>query len=344
MLAARFKKSFEPLSVEEVEIPKIGNDEVLIKLKAAGICGSDVNIRKGLVSPAIIPITLGHEGAGVIEEVGENVTDLKIGDHVVIHYIISCGNCKPCLEGYDNRCRYRKSIGYHLDGTFAEYIRVPAKNVLKIADHIPFEWGAITTCAVATAYHAVKTSNLKAGDTVVVFGIGGVGLHAVLWARFFGASRIIAVDTIDSKLQIAKKYGADVVINANKEEVDEIIKKETDEWGVDIAIECSGSPKAMEQALKAIRGKNIFGVGRVISVGLQTEPIQITFRGLREGFFSVIGDHTKAELYQIIKLLEAGRISLSESITHRIALQEINYGIELLANKKEHVQRIVINF
>jgi len=343
MLAARFIEAHKPFKIEEVETPSIKEDEVLVEMRAAGICGSDVLYWRGDASPEKVPIILGHEGAGVIKEVGEKVRGLKIGDHVIIHYVISCGTCKHCLAGYDNRCRNRKSIGHDVDGTFAEYIKVPAKNAVKMADDIPFEWGAISSCAVATAYHAVKISNMNAGDTVVVFGVGGVGLHAILWAKFFGAGRVIAVDVVDSKLETAKHYGADLTINASKEDVLEIIKKETNGWGAEVAIECSGSHKAMEQAIKAIKGRNLFESGTVISVGYQKEPFQINYYDLREGCLKVSGDHTLKELHEIAKLLENKRIDLSRSISHRISLSEINDGIKLLQRKDVHVERIVID-
>lgn len=343
MIAARFIEARKPFKIEEVETPFINENEVLVEMKAAGICGSDVLYWSGDASPGKVPIILGHEGAGVVKEVGGKVHDLKVGDHVIIHYVISCGICKHCLTGYDNRCRNRISIGHDVNGTFAEYIKVPAKNAVKISDDIPFEWGAISSCAVATAYHAIKISNMNAGDTVVVFGVGGVGLHAIMWAKFFGAGHVIAVDVVNSKLETAKQYGADLTINASKEDVLEIIKRETDGWGAEVAIECSGSHKAIEQAIRSIKGRNLFESGTVICVGYQKESFQINYYDLREGCLRVSGDHTLKELQEIARLLECRRIELSKSISHRISLSEINDGIELLQRKDVYVERVVIN-
>jgi len=343
MLAARFVEAGKPFAVEKIDVPVIEPDEVLVAIKASGICGTDVHYHSGGFSPYIIPLTLGHEGAGVVKEVGSDVTHIKVGDHVVIHYIISCGNCKPCLQGYDNRCRHRQSIGSHVDGTFAEYIKVPARSALKMADNVPFEWGAIAACAVSTPYHSVKISGLKVGDTALVFGVGGVGLHAVMWAKFFGAGKVMAVDVIDSKLEEAQRYGADLVVNATRDNVLEAVEKATDGWGVDVAIECSGSPKAMEQAIKAIKGRNRYATGTAVSVGLQTTPLQAEYWGLREGRLMVSGDHTRFELQQVIQLMEARKIDLSQSITHRIPLQDVNEGVELVESGREHVERVVID-
>lgn len=343
MLAARFVEAGKPFAVETVDIPVIQPDEVLVEIKASGICGTDVHYHSGEFSPYVIPLTLGHEGAGVVKEVGHAVTHIQVGDHAVIHYIISCGNCKPCLQGHDNRCRHRQSIGSHVDGTFAEYIKVPARSALKMADAVPFEWGAIAACAVSTPYHSMKISGLKAGDTALVFGVGGVGLHAVMWAKFFGAGKVMAVDLIDSKLEEAQRYGADVVVNAARENVLEAVERATDGWGVDVAIECSGSPTAMKQAIKAIKGRNRYATGTAVSVGLQTTPLQAEYWGLREGRLMVSGDHTRFELQQIIQLMEARKIDLSPSITHRIALRDVNDGVELVESGREHVERVVID-
>ncbi|MEM3588527.1 MAG: alcohol dehydrogenase catalytic domain-containing protein [Nitrososphaerota archaeon] len=343
MLAAFYKEKGKPFAVEETDVPRIGPDEVLVEIKAAGICGTDVHYWRGEFEPAHIPLIIGHEGAGIVREVGENVKNLSINDHVVIHYVVSCGVCKNCLEGNDNRCRNRKSIGHDVNGTFAQFIKVPAKNAVKISRSVPIEWGAIIGCAVSTAYHAVRVSKLEPGETVVVFGAGGVGLHAVMWAKFFGAGKVIAVDLIDSKLEKARRYGADIILNPLRDDVLEVVSRETENFGADVVIECSGSSQAMNQAIKAIKGKNLFESGTLVSVGLQTKPFQFEYWWLREGWATVSGDHTLSELNQIIKLVENGRVNLSESITHRIPLTEIGKGIELVESTEEHVERVVIN-
>jgi len=343
MLAARFKEAGKPFAIEDVEVPSIGPEDVLVEIRAAGICGSDVHYKRGDSSPSAIPLTLGHEGAGTVKEVGSDVTNVKVGDNVIVHYVISCGYCKPCLQGFDNRCRNRISIGHDVDGTFAEFIRIPAVNALSMAANVPIEWGAITACAVSTAFHAVNRSGLKKGDTAVVFGVGGVGIHAVMWAKFFGAEKVIAVDLVDSKLDAARRYGADLTLNPGRDDILGMIVRETDGWGADVSIECSGSSKAMEQAIRAIKGKNRVESGTVVSVGLQTKPFQVEYWNIREGWITVSGDHTRFDLFQIIKLMGSGRIDLSQSITHRLPLREINEGVELVDSRREHVERVVID-
>jgi len=343
VLAARFKVAGEPFSVEDIEVPRPDVNGVLVRIKFAGICGTDVHYRRGEFKPDKIPLVLGHEAAGVVEEVGSEVNHVKPGDRVVVHYPISCGHCKPCLRGNDQSCRSRLSWGHSVDGGFAEYSVVPSRSAIKMPDRVSIEWGAISACAVSTAFHALNVSGIEMGDDVVVFGLGGVGLHAVLWAKFYGAGKIIAVDPIESKLETAKKYGADILANPSKTDVVRLVEKETGGWGADVAVECSGSSKAMEQAIRTIKGKNQFDSGTLVSVGLQLKPFQGEYWGFREGWLTVSGDHTRFELYQILKLLEAERVDLSGSITHRIPLREINEGVELVESNKEHVERVVID-
>jgi len=342
MLAARITRPGVGFELHDVDVPLLGADDVLVEIKAAGVCGTDLHYSRGEYLPPL-PRTFGHEGAGVVKEVGSGVTDVKVGDRVAIHYVISCGVCKHCMRGNDNRCRRRVSIGHDVDGFFAEYVKVPARNALRIAPNIPFDWAALTGCAVSTAYHAVTVSGLRRGDTAVVFGAGGVGLHAAMWARFFGAAKVISVDLVDSKLEAAKRYGADVTVNPTKEDVLEVVTRETDGWGVDAAIECSGSHAAMEQAIKAAKGKNAYETGAIVSVGLQTKPFEANFMGLREGRLMVSGDHNRGELAEILGLEASGRIDLSRSVTKRVSLGEINDAVNMLATHQEGVERTVID-
>ncbi len=342
MLAARIVKPGVGFEIDDVEVPRIGADDVLVEIKAAGVCGTDLHYSRGEFLPPL-PRTFGHEGAGVVKEVGPAVTDVKVGDRVAIHYVISCGTCKHCMRGNDNRCRKRISIGHDVDGFFAEYVKVPGRNALKIADNVPFEWAALTGCAVSTAYHAVTISGLRRADTAIIFGAGGVGLHAAMWARYFGAGKVISVDLVDSKLEAASRYGADVTVNPTKQDVLEVVKRETDGWGVDAAIECSGSHAALEQAIKAAKGKNAYETGSIVSVGLQTKPFEANFMGLREGRLMVSGDHNRGELSEILQLEAMGRVSLDQSVTKHISLGEVNDAVSMLATHQAGVERTVID-
>ena len=345
MKAARFDADDSTVSIEDVEIPSVGPDEVRVDLQAASLCGSDVHFFHGtLPEPTVNPVTMGHEGAGVVDAVGDNVEHVSVGEQVAIHYVDSCGTCKPCLQGHDQRCRNRRHFGDHRHGTFAEFVTIPGENALPIADHVPIEWVSISACAVATPYHAAVRSQVENGDTVVVFGIGGIGLHAVLWANYFGAGEVIAVDINNRNLAGADEYGADLLVNAKEEDPVDVIKEHTDGWGADVVLECSGSEVAMEQAFESIKGRHRFATGNVVLVGIQDNPIpSVDFMGLREGYLTVSGDHTRNELRQIVTLLEGEKIDLSSSITHRFPLSEIRTAVDTLEHGEERVGRIVLD-
>jgi len=314
----------------------------LVRIKASGICGTDLHYRHGRMQPGKVPIILGHEIAGVIEKCGDAVENTNVGDRVCVHYIISCGDCVHCSQGNDNRCRRRRSIGHHVDGGFAEYISIPERNAFRLPDEIPFDQGATIGCAVSTAFHALKVGELQAGDAVAVFGLGGVGMHAVAWARALGASKVIGVDVSDFKLRLAKELGADFTINASEEDPVKGIKDLTDGLGVNVSLEIAGLEKTMEQALLSA-SESGYASGRVVSVAAQFDPIRIVgLRTLREGALRKSGDHTRDELKRVIDLVRARRIDLSKSITHRLPFRELNRGLDLLDEKKEDVLRIVL--
>ena len=221
-------------------------------------------------------------------------------------------------------------------------MKIPEKNAIQISEEVPFSWGSIIGCAVSTAYHGVKRADISNGDKVLVFGIGGVGLHAILWANFFGASEVIAVDPISAKHEAGRAYGADLVLSPQHDNVRDAVDDVTDGYGVDAVIECSGSPKAMEQAFDAVTGKNKHETGTVVSIGAQYEPLQTDYWGMREGWFTVSGDHTASDLLEIINLVETGKVNLSESISHTFELDEIESGLDVLQNDDD-VRRVVID-
>ncbi|MFB6119738.1 MAG: zinc-binding dehydrogenase [Halobacteriaceae archaeon] len=342
MRAARFH-GVGDLRVEDVERPSIGSDEVLVDVQAASICGSDVNYLDGKTAPATAPITLGHEGAGVVSAVGDAVASVETGDRVAIHYIESCGTCRPCSRGNDNRCRNRDSVGHHVDGTFAEYVAVPERSVLALPDSVSVAEGAVAGCAVATGYHALERADVTPGDSVVVFGAGGVGLHAVLWATVRGASQVVAVDVQDAQLDAAVEYGADLTLNPERHDVLDRIAAATDGWGADVAVECSGSPDAMADAVDAVNGANSYESGTVVSVGIQTEDISVGFDDVREGQLRVSGDHRRSELQEVLTLLGRDTVDVSPTLTHEVSLDDVQDGVDLVRDSDERVGRVVVD-
>ena len=341
MQAARYYDAGD-LRLESVPKPSVGPGEVLVDLRAASICGSDINYLDGKTDPANDPITLGHEGAGVVAEVGDGVDAITVDDRVVIHYIESCGACRSCNAGNDNRCRHRQSIGHHVDGTFAEFIVVPERAVLSLPDPVSFEKGSITGCAVATGYHAVQRAAFRPGDSVVVFGVGGVGLHAVLWASTLGAGTTIAVDLDDRQLEAAAEYGADVLLNPQTDDVEDRVLAATDGWGADATIECSGSPAAMRDAISLLTGRTHYESGTAVSVGIQTESMEVEYTDIREGQLRISGDHNRAELEEILRMIARGAVDVSPTITHRVSLSNIHEGIATVQARDERVGRVIV--
>jgi D-arabinose 1-dehydrogenase-like Zn-dependent alcohol dehydrogenase len=340
MLAARFDG--EELALVEVDEPEPDPDEVVVEVRAASICGSDVNYLRGKTEPGTVPITLGHEGAGVVAATGDAVDHVVAGDRVLIHYIQSCGHCGPCLAGADNRCRNRRSVGHHTDGTFAEQVCVTDRAVQHLPDGVPFAWGSVAGCAVATGYHAVERGGVGPGDLVVIFGAGGVGLHATLWADFRGAGRVVVVDPLAAQREKATEYGADLTVDPTSEDVLDAVHDLSAGYGADVTLECSGAAAAMEQAVDAVSMDNGYESGTAVSVGIQTESIEVGYDDVREGGLRVSGDHTRGELYEIRRLLAAEAVDLSPSVTHTVALADIHEGIDLFTDEDEPTGRVVV--
>jgi len=344
MLAARYIDEKEPLVLKDVPRPDVGPREARVTVEAASICGSDMNYMTGKREPASVPLTLGHEGAGVTKEIGSAVDESEVapGDRVVLHYPRFCGHCEPCLRGLDNQCRNRQTTGHDSDGTFAERVVVPARNLLALPDGVPAEWGSIIGCAVTTGYHAVRRADIRWGDTIAVFGVGGVGSHAILWSDFAGAGTVIAVDLDEAQLAAASEYGADLTVNAADETVSERLNELTGQRGVDVAIECSGSPVALEQAIGAVDGDNPHATGTVVSVGVQTKPFEADWQELREGGLLVAANHSRSELRNVLDIVAERDLDLSKSVTHTVSLQDIESGFDLMRDDEERTSRVVV--
>jgi threonine dehydrogenase-like Zn-dependent dehydrogenase len=343
MRAFRFHRSGIPLSLEEIPLPKVDDDGVLIRVRASGICGTDLHYRHGTFAPGRVPITNGHECAGIVEKVGSSVKDLVEGDRVLIHYVISCGACINCNSGQDNKCLSYTSFGHHVDGGFAEYAVVPARNAFRLPKEIPFEQGAVMGCAVPTAFHALRIAETAPGDNVVVFGLGGVGMNIVQCAKLFGASRIIGVDVLESKLRLARELGADETIDARNRDPLKAIVDMTDGLGAEVTFECAGMPKTVQWALKSVRGRYPFSTnGRVVQVAALFDTISLAPGAFgSEGGLRFSGDHTRDDLRRVIGLVHYGRIDVGRIVSHKIPFAEINKGIDLLDSHSENVMRIV---
>lgn len=342
MRAYRFYAPERPLKMEDVPMPEVADNDVLVKIKATGICGTDVHYMHGTYPPGKLPIILGHECAGIVQEVGRRVEDLSVGDRVVINYVFSCGKCVHCIQGNDNRCLHRKTFGVNIDGGFTEFAAVPERNAFKLPDNVPFDQAAIIGCAVTTPFHALRVGELRIGDAIAIFGLGGVGIHAVAWAKIAGAAKIFGIDIVDFKLRLAKKLGADETINPSKRDPVKVIHECTSAYGVDIAIDCAGLENTVNWAVESVSRENPYSSGVVVCVAVPPKILIGEPYRLREGSIRKSGNHTRDDLRRVIRLVEAGRIDLSESVTHRIPFSDLNRGFRILEEEKEDVVRVVV--
>ena len=207
MRAVRLTQIGNPLENADVPVPEIGPNDVLIRVAAGGICHSDAHYRSGISKIDKLPLTLGHEVAGRVEEVGSDVTHLSTGDRVCVHYLVHCGSCKFCLRGLEQFCPSGQMIGKHRDGGYAEFIKVPGANAFSLPDEIPFDAGAIMMCSSATALHALNKARFKAGESIAIFGFGGLGFSALQLASAFNCGDVYVVEINPAKLASAARIG-----------------------------------------------------------------------------------------------------------------------------------------
>jgi len=342
MYAARFYKAGQPLQIEEIETPEPGPGEVLIETRAAGICGTDLHIAlEGTIPTAYTPITLGHEGAGVIVALGKGVTGWQVGDRVCFLPHVPCGECWYCTQDREALCPRTQIFGLHRDGTFAGFIAVPSHCLVALPEGIPFEQGAILTDAVSTAYHAVAVrGSMQPGEIVVVIGCGGVGHHAVLLAHKLGAARVIAVDVSDGALRRAQEAGADAVVNGLEEDVAKRVKDLTDGLGANLAVECVGRAETVTTALRCLRRG-----GRTVIVGVGPERVTLpplqAFVGMDLTLQGSMG-FDRADLEAVLGMVVKGELDLSRSVSEKLPLKEINLAMRRVAEQREDSVRVVV--
>ena len=355
----------EQLKMEEVdvELPKKG--EVLVRIVATGVCHTDAFTLSGDDPEGVFPSILGHEGGGIVEMVGEGVTSVEVGDHVIPLYTAECGECKFCKSGKTNLCQaVRETQGkglmpdgtsrfskdgepiYHYMGcsTFSEYTVLPEISLAKVNKTAPLEEVCLLGCGVTTGMGAVlKTAKVQEGDTVAIFGLGGIGLSAIIGARMAGAGRIIGIDINESKFDLAKQLGATDVVNPQNfdKPIQEVIVEMTD-GGVDYSFECIGNVNVMRSALECCHkgwGESVIigvaGAGQEIS----TRPFQlVTGRVWRGSAFG--GVKGRSELPGIVEQYLNGDFGLQEFITHTMGLGDINNAFDLM-HKGESIRSVV---
>ena len=317
MKAAVVHEYKQPLQLEEVEIPKPGPDEVLIKVEACGVCHSDLHLAEGdwsqllrLIKKPLIP---GHEVVGRVVEKGAEVSNLNIGDRAGVAWVHwTCGECDFCKEGSENLCPRQAITGATVDGGYAEFIRAKASHALKVPDALKSEEAAPLFCAGLTVYRAIKKAGIKEGQRVAIFGIGGLGHLAVQIAKVFGAE-VFAVDISDDKLEFARSLGADHTLNATEADVAKEFRKL---GGAHVAVVTSGSKAAYDSAFYAVRAG-----GSLAVVGMPSENLSFPAIMMREIKISSSATGTREELREVLELAAKGKLRCH---TETRPLEEIN--------------------
>jgi D-arabinose 1-dehydrogenase-like Zn-dependent alcohol dehydrogenase len=340
MRAVQLTHIGKALEQADVPIPEIGPSEVLIRVVAAGICHSDVHYRNGISKDDHLPLTLGHEVAGLVEEVGSNVTNVSAGDHVCVHYLVTCGRCDFCKRGLEQFCRSGEMIGKHRDGGYAEFIKVPGANAFPLPGEIPFEAGAIMMCSSATALHALNKARFKAGESIAIFGFGGLGFSALQLARAFDCGDAYVIDINPAKLASAAHMGA-IAIDASTADPVEQIKEATAGTGVDVALELIGSAKTMRQAVLCLGL-----LGRAALVGLTAETMSIhPYTELINKEVEIVGvsDHLATELPALLEFACSGKLQFPPETLRVIDLNaaQINAALDALQDSIDHVRTVI---
>src|SRR5437762_5048626 len=340
MRAVRLVQLGRPLEEADIPIAELGSSDVLIRVAAAGICHSDAHYRAGISRIGSLPLTLGHEIAGRVEKVGAQVANLAAGDRVCVHYLVHCGRCEFCVRGLEQFCRSGQMIGKHRDGGYAEFIKVPGANAFPLPDEIPFEVGAIMMCSSATALHAMNKARFKAGESIAIFGFGGLGFSALQLARAYGCGDVYVVEINPAKLASATTMGA-VAIDARTADPVEQIKEATDGRGVDVALELIGSAKTMRQAVLCLGP-----LGRAALVGLTTELISIfPYTELINKEAEIIGvsDHLATEVPALLELARSGKLRFPADTLRVVELDavQINAALDALQDSIDHVRTVI---
>ena len=348
MKAAVLTALKSPLVIEDVPLPEFGSKDVLIKVKQCGICVTDVHIASGARPVGQLPFIMGHEGVGVVEASGNEVTQFSKGDRVLMSPLVSCGMCANCSVGRDNLCEHRYLIGISpgRQGVYAEYAAIPERNLFKLPEEIPYSDGVLITSGLASSFHGARRADFKVSQTACIYGLGALGKLLVLVLKAFGASLVIGVARREKSLKDAENFGVDYLIDSSKQDPVEQIKKLTGGKGVDVGFEAAGNHEAILQAIASTRAG-----GRTCTLGVPFYHVIMDFKD-DLGFFHEICEkeatiinawgYLRQEFPMMVKMVEKGLIDFSPCRTKIIPLDEVNEGLRL--SQKGDYTRIMIGF
>lgn len=346
MKAAVFIKPGK-IELQEKPIPKVGPGDALIKVTTTTICGTDIHILKGEypVAPGLI---VGHEPVGTIHELGSEVTGYKVGQRVIVGAITPCGQCYSCLDNHQAQCGGKAIGGWRfgntIDGCQAEYFLVPfaMANLAPVPDDLTDEQVLMCPDIMSTGFGGAENGKIKIGDTVAVFAQGPIGLCVTAGAKLKGATKIIVIDSIAKRLEVAKQLGADITIDFSKVDPLEEIMKHTNGMGVDVSVEALGLQESFENCLRALKpGGTLSSLG--VYSGKLTLPV--------EAFAAGLGDHKivttlcpggKERMRRLMSVIQSNRVNLKPLVTHRFTLDQIEEAYELFANQRDSVIKVAI--
>jgi len=326
----------EPGAVlQEMPTPVPGDTEILVKIKATALCKSDVDVVEW--SPLVeasnppLPLIMGHEFLGEVVEMGKSVKNIKIGDHITGETHIPCGYCYPCRNGNRHICSNNMGVlGRNVHGSFAEYVKIPEISAIKVDRSLPADQGSLLE-PLATALHALSKGNVS-GETVLILGCGTIGLMAVELAKILGATKVIALDIFQNKLDAALKYGADVVINGREADLVEVVSGVTKGIGVGTVIDTTGNQKVINSVVNAVRV-----AGTIVFVGMIDYPLtfdefmhKVVYRELK--LTGIFGRRFYETWDTVLKILESGRLDLAHYVGAEIKLEEYEKGLEIFPN------------
>jgi len=349
-MRANVFRGVNKFGLEEIERPRAGTGEVVVRVTLTTICGTDLHIVRGEypVKPGLI---IGHETVGVIDQIGPGVSGYKVGERVLVGAITPCGQCLACLSGHLSQCGHGEGyeaiggwrLGNTIHGAQAEFVRIPdaQANLAKIPDDVRDEQVILLSDIASTGFSGAEAAPVRLGDTVVVFAQGPIGLSATVGAKLMGASLVIGVDGDDTRLKISRKMGADIVIDYRQQDVVAEVKRRTG-GGADVAIEALGTQQTFESALRCLRP-----AGTLSSLGVYSGKLQLPY----DAFAAGLGDYKivttlcpggKERMRRLISLVKSRRIDLTPLLTHKFALGDIRKAYDLFAERRDGVIKVAI--
>ena len=336
MKAAVLEEYQKPLVIREVPYPKPGRGEVTIRILASGLCASDLHLQDGRIPSSHVPYIPGHEMVGEIYELGEGV-DRPLGQRVLGFIDITCNTCRLCTSGRANLCLSLKRLGFELDGSHAQFCRLPAQNAVPICPEVPVEKAAVIPDAVACMYHAIREKGgVRAGDRVLILGVGGLGIQGIQILKYFGAE-VSVTSRQDQKLEIARSFGADLCINTGRQDLTEEIRRFTGGEMCDVVLDNIGIASTIEQSLQVLRP-----AGRVVVIGYADQEFTAVYQHIMLKEKEIVGCRASNlhELKEVIRLVERGVID--PYIYRTYPFEAINQALDDLRNGKSLGRTVLV--